>query len=90
MYLYKDAPGFNILSKTCAIKIIWVWGKGKMKVQTMSKENVTLKKINSKKREMYKKAKQFGLTHPLVVACSQELDVLLNQYQGIHQYDHVV
>ncbi len=61
-----------------------------MKVQTMSKENVTLKKINSKKREMYKKAKQFGLIHPLVVACSQELDVLLNQYQGIHQYDHVV
>jgi len=56
----------------------------------MSKENVTLKKINNKKREMYKKAKQFGLTHPLVVACSQELDVLLNQYQGIHQYDHVV
>ena len=56
----------------------------------MGKENVTLKKINSKKREMYKKAKQFGLIHPLVVACSQELDVLLNQYQGIHQYDHVV
>lgn len=58
-------------------------------MQTMGKKNVTLKQINSKKREMYKKAKCFGMVHPLVVACSQELDVLLNQYQGIHQYDHV-
>jgi stage 0 sporulation regulatory protein len=58
-------------------------------MQTLGKENVTLKQINSKKREMYKKAKCFGMVHPLVVACSQELDVLLNQYQGIHQYDHV-
>jgi hypothetical protein len=24
-----------------------------------------------------------------VVACSQELDLLLNQYQGFHQYEHV-
>lgn len=58
-------------------------------MKTMGKKNVTLKQINSKKREMYKKAKCFGMVHPLVVACSQELDVLLNQYQGIHQYDHV-
>ncbi|MFC6040688.1 Spo0E family sporulation regulatory protein-aspartic acid phosphatase [Paenisporosarcina macmurdoensis] len=58
-------------------------------MQTLGKKNVTLKQINSKKREMYKKAKCLGMVHPLVVACSQELDVLLNQYQGIHQYDHV-
>jgi stage 0 sporulation regulatory protein len=58
-------------------------------MQTVGKKNVTLKQLNSKKREMYKKAKCFGMVHPLVVACSQELDVLLNQYQGIHQYDHV-
>lgn len=58
-------------------------------MQTLGKKNVTLKQINSKKREMYKKAKCFGMTHPLVVDCSQELDVLLNQYQGIHQYEHV-
>lgn len=58
-------------------------------MQTLGKKNVTLNQINSKKREMYKKAKCFGMVHPLVVACSQELDVLLNQYQGIHQYDHV-
>ncbi len=58
-------------------------------MQTLGKKNVTLKQINSKKREMYKKAKCFGMVHPLVVTCSQELDVLLNQYQGIHQYDDV-
>lgn len=59
-------------------------------MQTLGKKHVTLRQINSKKQEMYKKAKSFGMTHPLVVACSQELDVLLNQYQGIHQYENVV
>ncbi|MET0786593.1 MAG: aspartyl-phosphate phosphatase Spo0E family protein, partial [Paenisporosarcina sp.] len=29
-------------------------------------------------------------THPSVVKCSQQLDVLLNQYQGIHVYNRVV
>jgi stage 0 sporulation regulatory protein len=29
---------------------------------------------------MYKKAKDLGFTHPAVVDCSQELDVLLNKY----------
>lgn len=32
---------------------------------------------------MYFKANQFGFTHPVVVACSEELDALLNCYQGI-------
>jgi len=61
-----------------------------MKIKTMGKKSLTLKQINSKKTEMYGKAKILGMTHPSVVACSQELDALLNQYQGIHQYNHVV
>lgn len=62
-----------------------------MKIKTMGKKNVTLMQINIKKREMYMKAKHFGvMTHPSVVACSQELDTLLNRYQGIHQYNYVV
>lgn len=44
---------------------------------------VLLGKINVKKREMYSKAKQHGLTNPHVVTCSQELDTLLNKYQEI-------
>ncbi|MGN4124925.1 Spo0E family sporulation regulatory protein-aspartic acid phosphatase [Lysinibacillus sphaericus] len=36
--------------------------------------------IEIKRRIMYKKAKNLGFTHPKVVDCSQELDVLLNRY----------
>lgn len=36
--------------------------------------------IEIKRRIMYKKAKNLGFTHPQVVNCSQELDVLLNKY----------
>lgn len=61
-----------------------------MKMKTMDKKNLTLKQINLKKREMYMKAQHLGMTHPSVVACSQELDSLLNEYQGIRQYSHVV
>jgi stage 0 sporulation regulatory protein len=32
---------------------------------------------------MYRKANNFGFTHPEVVACSQELDILLNRYHAI-------
>jgi len=60
-----------------------------MKMKSLGKRNVTLMQINIKKREMYTKARHFGMTHPTVVACSQELDVLLNQYQDIHQYNYV-
>ncbi|QBP41241.1 aspartyl-phosphate phosphatase Spo0E family protein [Paenisporosarcina antarctica] len=42
---------------------------------------ILLGKITLKKKVMYHKAKHFGLTHSSVVACSQELDLLLNQYQ---------
>lgn len=61
-----------------------------MKMKTMGKKNLTLKQISIKKHEMYMKAKHLGMTHPSVVACSQELDALLNQYQGIQQYNNVV
>ncbi len=38
---------------------------------------------------MYKKANQLGFSHALVVACSQELDLLLNKYQGIFSKNEV-
>ncbi|MDM5233470.1 MULTISPECIES: aspartyl-phosphate phosphatase Spo0E family protein [Lysinibacillus] len=37
-------------------------------------------KIEMKRRRMYRKAKDLGFTHPIVVDCSQELDILLNRY----------
>ena len=37
-------------------------------------------RIEIKRENMYKKAKDLGFTHPQVVNCSQELDVLLNNY----------
>ena len=36
--------------------------------------------IEIKRKDMYTQAKRLGLTHPEVVKCSQELDVLLNKY----------
>ena len=36
--------------------------------------------IEIKRKEMYKKAIYLRYTHPQVVNCSQELDVLLNNY----------
>ena len=38
--------------------------------------------IEIKRKIMYKKAKNLGYTHPLVVNCSQELDTLLNKYSS--------
>ncbi len=37
-------------------------------------------RIESKRKDMYKKANDLGYTHPEVVHCSQELDELLNKY----------
>jgi stage 0 sporulation regulatory protein len=45
--------------------------------------SVLLEEISERKRNMYKKAKHFGFTHPSVVKYSQELDNLLNKYQGV-------
>jgi len=39
--------------------------------------------IHMKRSQMVKIAKDRGFTHPAVVACSQELDSLLNRYQNI-------
>lgn len=38
-------------------------------------------RIDIKRKDMYRKAKKLGLSHPLVVSVSQELDQLLNRYQ---------
>nr|WP_106784816.1 aspartyl-phosphate phosphatase Spo0E family protein [Lysinibacillus timonensis] len=36
--------------------------------------------IEIKRKDMYRKARNLGFTHPEVVTCSQELDALLNVY----------
>lgn len=46
-------------------------------------EKALLFQIAIKRKIMYKKAKDYGFTHPTVVSCSQELDELLNKYQKI-------
>ena len=45
---------------------------------------ILLGQINSKKKDMYSKAKRFGFTDSRVVTCSQELDTLLNKYQEMN------
>lgn len=40
-------------------------------------------RIETKRKLMYKKAKDLGFTHPEVVNCSRELDELLNKYSDI-------
>lgn len=40
-------------------------------------------KIELKRKHLYKRANDLGLTHPEVVSCSQELDKLLNKYFDI-------
>nr|WP_313890893.1 aspartyl-phosphate phosphatase Spo0E family protein [Psychrobacillus sp.] len=49
-------------------------------VKTALCEKELLIQIGIKRKAMYKKAKSFGFTHPIVVSCSQELDVLINKY----------
>ncbi|WP_124070724.1 aspartyl-phosphate phosphatase Spo0E family protein [Filibacter tadaridae] len=46
-------------------------------------KKVLLFRIKIKRIIMYKKAGHFGFTHPSVVECSQELDILMNRVQGI-------
>lgn len=46
-------------------------------------KSILLGKIVLKKRAMYRKAKLFGIKDSRVVTCSQNLDELLNKYQGI-------
>ncbi|WP_100398799.1 aspartyl-phosphate phosphatase Spo0E family protein [Bacillus sp. FJAT-44742] len=44
-----------------------------------------LYKIQSKRKEMYKTATQYGVTDGRTIVASQELDVLLNEYQYFQQ-----
>jgi stage 0 sporulation regulatory protein len=52
-------------------------------IKTIPKKRFLSVLIKLKRIDMYTKAKDFGLSHPIVVACSQELDTLLNRYQRI-------
>jgi stage 0 sporulation regulatory protein len=53
-------------------------------MKIMQNKNFLLGQIILKKKVMYHRANHLGFTHSSVVACSQELDTLLNQYQEIH------
>ena len=46
----------------------------------MQRNKFLLGQIILKKKVMYHRAKHFGYTHSSVISCSQELDMLLNQY----------
>ena len=52
-------------------------------MKRIPEKSILFAKITSKRKDMYMQAKHFGLSHPSVVTRSQELDTLLNQYQGI-------
>ncbi len=56
---------------------------GGVVVKKLLEKHLLSVRINVKRTEMVKKAKSFGFTHPTVVSCSQELDLLLNRYQDI-------
>ncbi|WP_342598215.1 aspartyl-phosphate phosphatase Spo0E family protein [Psychrobacillus sp. FSL H8-0483] len=52
-------------------------------MKSVMNKKALLIQIGIKRKVMYRKAKMLGFTHPMVVACSQELDQLLNRYQGL-------
>ncbi len=47
------------------------------------KQSNLLKKIDQKRTEMIYLGQQFGLTSEQTILCSQELDKLLNRYEGV-------
>jgi hypothetical protein len=51
-------------------------------VQIIEIEERLLEKIEGKKKRLVQFATQFDLSDQRVVTCSQELDMLLNQYQA--------
>jgi stage 0 sporulation regulatory protein len=62
-----------------------------VKVQMIEIEERLLEKIEGKKKRLVQFASQFELTDHRVVKCSQELDMLLNQYHlrvNLHLEDH--
>jgi stage 0 sporulation regulatory protein len=52
-------------------------GEIMMKSLLLEKEKILKLKIEIQRKDMYKKVKDLGVTHPQVVNCSEELDVLL-------------
>jgi stage 0 sporulation regulatory protein len=78
MFLERKAPQ----NSDKKIPYIIKWRKGLI-MTNLHLKMLLLGQINIKRRVMYYKAKHFGFTHSSVVACSQELDTLLNKYQGI-------
>ena len=52
-------------------------------VKKIPRKCILSSQIKLKQQDMYAKASLFGFTHPIVVACSQELDQLLDKYQRL-------
>ena len=82
---------YDIVLRKMPIKLtndcIKIWSKkiygGRVEKMVILKM-MLLGRIKVKKKAMYRKAKQFGYTHPKVVAHSQDLDILINRYHGIY------
>jgi stage 0 sporulation regulatory protein len=51
----------------------------------MTSKSLLDEQINIKRKEMYLTSLHFGLHHSRTIACSQELDRLLNIYETINQ-----
>ena len=56
-------------------------------MRRVEKKEILLGEIKLKQKMMYNRAKSLGRTHASVIKCSQELDQLLNKYQGIEALD---
>lgn len=54
-----------------------------MEERGIMRKKLLLGRIKLKQKYMYVKAENLGFTHPSVIRCSQELDTLLNRYQGL-------
>lgn len=58
-----------------------------VRMRRIQKKLILLGQIKVKQKIMYNRAKKLGRNHSSVIACSQELDLLLNKYQGIQSSD---
>ena len=52
-------------------------------MRSYNRKLILLCQIKLKQQIMYNRATKLGRTHSSVISCSQELDILLNRYQGI-------
>ena len=57
-------------------------------MRSLDKKVILLGHIKLKQKIMYNRAKKLGRTHPSVIICSQELDVLLNKYHNMQMADN--